>query len=91
MQTTTNHTNHTMADLHAARKEAADEALADHDFEPEMVTDTGSWDTEGDRHDEWTCVLSMDDEESQPYACGFLVRFKPGSATVREAYPGDRH
>lgn len=77
-----------MTDLHAARRAAADEALANHDFEPDMVTGTGSWDTEDDRHGEWTCVLSMDGP-CGAYACGFIVRFQPGTAVVAEAYPGD--
>lgn len=80
-----------MDGMHAARKEAADKALAEHDFEPSMVTGTGPWDTEGDRNDEWVCVLSMDDPDGEPHACGFIVRFEPGTATVIEAYHGDPH
>ena len=45
-----------MPDLHDARKASADEALADYDFEPDVVTGTGSWDTPDDQHGEWTCV-----------------------------------
>lgn len=80
-----------MDDLHAARKEAADKTLAEHDFEPSMVTDTRPWDTEGDRNDEWVCVLSMDDPDGEPYTCGFIVRFEPGTAIVIEAHSGDPH
>ena len=80
-----------MIDLHDARKRAADKAFADYDFEPGVVTGDTKWDADDDRHDEWTCVLSMDDEESHPYSCGFVVRFEPGTATVTEAYPGDPH
>lgn len=79
-----------MSDLHDARKEAADKALADHDFEPDTVSGAGSWDTGGDRHGEWTCLLSMDGEDGL-YAFGFIVRFRPGTAIVGEAYPGDPH
>ena len=79
-----------MIDLHAARKAAANKSLAEHDFEPDTVCDTGTWNTDDDRHDEWTCLLSMDGQD-EAYACGFVVRFKPGTATVSEAYPGDRH
>lgn len=79
-----------MTDLHDARRRAADEARADHDFEPDMVTTTGSWDTDYDRHDEWTCLLSMHGPVGT-YACGFIVRFGPGTAIVGEAYPGDPH
>lgn len=78
-----------MQDLHDARKAAAEEALAEYDFQPDMVSETGSWDSD-DRNDEWTCILSMDGAEG-PYACGFIVRFEPGSAIVAEAYPGDPH
>jgi hypothetical protein len=80
-----------MEDLHAARKEAADKALAEYDFQPSMVTDTGPWDTEGDRSGEWVCVLSIDDPDGEPYACGFIVRFELGTANVIEAHPGDPH
>ena len=79
-----------MIDLFADRKAAADKALAEHDFEPDMVSGSSSWDTIDDRQDEWTCVLSMDGQESA-YACGFVVRFEPGTATISEAFSGDPH
>ncbi len=79
-----------MTSLYDARKAAANGALAKYDFEPAMVSGTSSWNAEDDRYNEWTCVLSMDGELG-PYTCGFIVRFVPGTATVREAYPGDPH
>jgi hypothetical protein len=78
-----------MTDLHDARRVAADKALAEHDFEPNMVSGSTAWDTD-DRYDEWTCVLSMDGQH-KPYTCGFVVRFEPGTGVVREAHPGDPH
>src|SRR5258708_5606819 len=80
-----------MDDIYSARRKAADKALAEHDFEPSMVTDPRPWNTSDDRHNEWTCVLSMDDEDCHPYTCGFIVRFHQGTDIIREAYPGDPH
>jgi hypothetical protein len=80
-----------MNDLHEARKIAADKALAEYDFEPNMTIDAESWDTEHDRNSEWTCVLSIEDDDHNPYTCGFIVRFEPGTATVIEGYIGDPH
>lgn len=80
-----------MKDLHEACRAAADRALAEYDFEPDVVSGTGSWNGDDDRNDEWTCVLSMEDEVGRPYSCGFIVRFGPGTAVVTEAYPGDPH
>ena len=78
-----------MKDFHDAHTAAADEAFPDYDFEPDMVSETGSWDSD-DRNDEWMCILSMDGSDG-PYVCGFIVRFEPGTAIVVEAYPGDPH
>jgi hypothetical protein len=80
----------TVSNLHDARRVAADKALAEHDFGPDMVSGSTAWDTDDDRHDEWTCVLSMDGQESAS-ACGFVVRFEPGTGVVRDAHPGDPH
>jgi hypothetical protein len=78
-----------MTDLHDVRKSAADKALAEQDFEADIVTGTGSWDAD-DPHDEWTCVLSMDGL-GENYICGFVVRFEPGTANLCEAYNCDPH
>jgi hypothetical protein len=80
-----------MNGLHEARILAADKALTEYDFEPNMTIDADSWDTEDDRNNEWTCVLSMEDDDHNSYTCGFIVRFEPGTATVIEACTGDPH
>jgi hypothetical protein len=80
-----------MNDLFEVRKIAADEGLAAYDFEPSTTIDAGSWGTEDDCHNEWTCVLSMEDEDCNSQTCGFIVRFEPSTANVIEAYVGDPH
>jgi hypothetical protein len=80
-----------MDDRHQARSSSADQALAEYDFDPNMTIDADSWNTEDDRNNEWTCVLSMEDDDRHSYRCGFIVRFEPGMATVIEAFVGDRH
>lgn len=74
--------------LDKARTEAADAAYVNHDFEPNMVTDSTAWNKDGD---EWTRVLSMDDDDHNPYSCGFIVRFRPGGHEVAFSCAGDRH
>jgi hypothetical protein len=60
-----------VAEVNGERKSAADKALADFDFEPDRVSESGAWDTESG--DEWTCILSMDGEDG-PHQRGFIVR-----------------
>ena len=62
---------------------------ADFDFEPNRVSESGAWDTESG--DEWTYILSMDGAEGPHLQRGFIVRFKPGTDIVIEAYPCECH
>jgi hypothetical protein len=79
-----------MHDLHGLRKIAADKALAEYDFGVNRLEDSTSWNTEDDQHDEWTCVLTVEGIII-PYFCGFIVRFKAGTAEVTEAFEGKPH
>lgn len=77
--------------LPSLRRDAAESALSSYDFGEESVfIDNGRWDGD-DANDEWTCLMRMESSSGEEYRQGFIVRFKPGTAEVTEAYPGDIH
>ena len=73
------------------RRLAANEAFAHHDFGEMVVKDTGGWDDLGD--DEWCLPVFIEGPGGKDgYGTSakrmFVVRFRPRSSEVKEAYLG---
>lgn len=73
--------------LQEKRREAADDMLSIHDFDTERVVETGQWENDGD--DEYRATLYMEGIVLPKYRQTFIVRFRPNSDQVLDAYPGD--
>jgi hypothetical protein len=65
------------------RHEAAADALANYDFGEEAVLDSNGWEFD---KDEATCTVFLEQPQPPSSKVKFVVRFKPGTAEVEEAY-----
>ena len=71
-------------DLGQERQQAAEQVFAEYDFEPEVVEETGGWETVGKKTVRRT--VFMRSGETNTTKQGFVVQFKPGTAEVKKAF-----
>ena len=75
----------TAATIETNRRNVAEKLFVEHDFEPDVVEDTGNWDVSGDTH---TFVYFLENGDKPSRRCEFSVTFRFNSTQVVEVNPG---